>query len=153
MNDQWKNRLAELSLQLPEPLAALGSYSVVTIDDDRVYVSGLGPFENGKPVQGVVGGNLSVEQGQHAARLTMLMILSCLDQACGLENIERCLRMTVYVRAGADFQQHPKVADGASELIKALFGSDKMPARSALGVHSLPMGIAVEIDTIFKLRR
>lgn len=65
----------------------------------------------------------------------------------------RCSRLTVYVRAGQSFTQHPQVANSASDLLLTLFGQDKLPARSALGVHTLPMGIPVEIDSIFELKR
>ena len=100
----------------------------------------------------MVGRDLSLEQAQNAARLTMLMILACVDQACGLDNVERCSRLTVYVRAEQSFTQHPQVANGASDVLLTLFGQDKLPARSALGVHTLPMGIPVEIDSIFELK-
>ena len=117
-----------------------------------MYVSGLGPFEDGKPIVGMVGRDMSVEKAQDAARLTMLMILACVDQACGLGKIARCSRLTVYVRAEQSFTQHPQVANGASDLLLTLFGLDNLPARSALGVYSLPMGIPVEIDSIFELK-
>lgn len=147
------DRLSQAGLQLPAPIAPLGSYRTVSISGNQVYVSGLGPFENGKPIVGIVGRDISLEAAQHAARLTMLMILSCVDQACGLDNIERCSLLTVYVRAEASFTQHPKVANGASDVLLTLFGQDRLPARSALGMYSLPMGIPVEIDSIFELKR
>ncbi|QET04421.1 RidA family protein [Cupriavidus pauculus] len=146
------DRLSQAGLALPAPIAPLGSYQTVSISGNQVYVSGLGPFEDGKPIVGVVGRDMSLEAAQHAARLTMLMILSCVDQACGLDNIERCNLLTVYVRAEPDFTQHPNVANGASDVLLTLFGRDKLPARSALGMYSLPMGIPVEIDSIFELK-
>jgi enamine deaminase RidA (YjgF/YER057c/UK114 family) len=145
-------RLAQLGLQLPPPINPLGSYTTVSVSGNQLYVSGLGPFEDGKPLVGIVGGDMSVERAQQAARLTMLMILACVDQACGLDNIDRCSRLTVYVRAEQSFTQHPQVANGASDLLLTLFGQSKLPARSALGVHTLPMGIPVEIDSIFELK-
>ncbi|AXF17394.1 RidA family protein [Paraburkholderia caledonica] len=145
-------RLAQLGLQLPPPINPLGSYRTVSVSGNQLYVSGLGPFEDGKPLVGIVGGDMSVERAQQAARLTMLMILACVDQACGLDNIDRCSRLTVYVRAEQSFTQHPQVANGASDLLLTLFGQSKLPARSALGVHTLPMGIPVEIDSIFELK-
>jgi enamine deaminase RidA (YjgF/YER057c/UK114 family) len=146
-------RLAQAGFKLPPPINPLGSYRTVSVSGSQVYVSGLGPFEDGKPIVGIVGGDLSLEKAQHAARLTMLMILACVEQACGLDNVERCSRLTVYVRAEQSFTQHPQVANGASDLLLTLFGQDKLPARSALGVHTLPMGIPVEIDSIFELKR
>ena len=145
-------RLQQLGIVLPEPINPLGSYRTVSESGNQLLVSGLGPFENGKPLTGVIGDDLSVEQGQHAARLTMLMILACIEQSHGLENIERCSRLTVYVRGTQSFTQHPSIANGASDLLLALFGADQLPARSALGVYSLPMGIPVEIDSVFELK-
>ena len=145
-------RFAQLGLQLPPPINPLGSYRTVSVSGNQLYVSGLGPIEDGKPMVGIVGADMSVETAQHAARLTMLMILACVDQACGLDNVDRCSRLTVYVRAEQSFTQHPQVANGASDLLLTLFGQSKLPARSALGVHTLPMGIPVEIDSIFELK-
>lgn len=146
------DRLAQAGFTLPQPINPLGSYRTVSVVGRQVYVSGLGPFEHGKPLVGIVGRDMSVEEAQRAAQLTMLMILACVDQACGLDNVERCTRLTVYVRADRSFTQHPQVANGASDLVLTLFGQDKLPARSALGVHTLPMGIPVEIDSIFELK-
>jgi enamine deaminase RidA (YjgF/YER057c/UK114 family) len=145
-------RLAQLGIELPAPVAPLGSYQTVSISGNQVYVSGLAAFEDGKPIVGVVGGDISLERAQHAARLTMLMILASVHEACGLDAIERCTRLTIYVRALASFTQHPKVANGASDLLLDLFGANRLPARSALGVATLPMGIPVEIDSIFELK-
>src|SRR5579864_3378892 len=145
--------LAELGLELPAPVGPLGSYQTVVASGDQLFVSGLGAFKDGKPVTGRVGDDLSLADAQEAARLTMLMILACVQEACGLEKIERCLRLTVYVRAKKSFIDHPKVANGASDILLSLFGPDRLPARSAIGVHTLPMGIPVEIDSIFQLKR
>jgi enamine deaminase RidA (YjgF/YER057c/UK114 family) len=153
MDKPLHDTLQRLGLELPPPLNPLGSYRTVTRSGDQLFVSGLGPFKDGKPVVGVVGADVSIDAAQEAARLTMLLILACVEEACGLENVEQCLRLTVYVRADASFTQHPTVADGASDLLLALFGRERLPARSALGVHTLPMGIPVEIDSVFQLKR
>lgn len=144
-------RLSTLGLVLPQPIAPLGSYRTVSTIGNVAHVSGLGPFENGTPVSGIVGQDMSLERAQHCARLTMLMILACLHEQCGLDRVSRCARLTVYVRAAATFTQHPAVADGASDILLDLFGADRLPARSAIGVHTLPMGIPVEIDSVFEL--
>jgi enamine deaminase RidA (YjgF/YER057c/UK114 family) len=145
------SRLSRLGLELPAPIRPLGSYRTVLRSGNQLYVSGLGPFENGKPIVGIVGADLTLEAAQRAACLTMLMILSCIEDEYGLDKIDRCNRLTVYVRADASFTQHPQVANGASDLLSELFGADKLPARSALGVYTLPMGIPVEIDSVFEL--
>ena len=145
-------RLKELGLELPTPINPLGSYQTVSTSGNQLYVSGLGPFENGKPMVGIVGADVSIERAQHAAQLTMLLILASIEQACGLDKVERCTRLTVYVRADPSFTRHAQVANGASDLLLAVFGPDKLPARSALGLYTLPMGIPVEIDSIFELK-
>ena len=147
---RYIDRLKQLGFELPAPFPALGSYNVVTTAGNQVFVSGLGPIKDGKPVIGMVGDDMSLSEAQDAARLTMLLILASLEQSCGLDRVKRCLRLTVYVRAEASFKAHPKVADGASDLLRDLFGPDVLPARSAIGVASLPMGIPVEIDSIFE---
>lgn len=144
-------RLATLGLTLPSPIAPLGSYRTVSIIGNQAHVSGLGPFENGAPISGVVGEDMTIERAQYCARLTMLMILACLNEQCGLDQVKRCTRLTVYVRASASFTQHPAVANGASDVLLDLFGPHLLPARSAIGVHTLPMGIPVEIDSVFEL--
>lgn len=145
--------LKQLGLILPTPVKPLGSYQTVSIAGKQLYVSGLGPFENGKPIVGIVGADVTLERAKHAAQLTMLMILACVEEAYGLDKVERCSRLTVYVRADSSFTQHPQVANGATDLLLSLYGPDKLPARSALGVYTLPMGIPVEIDSIFELKR
>ncbi|SAK47220.1 endoribonuclease L-PSP [Caballeronia fortuita] len=151
MLDKTTARLTKLGLVLPKPISPLGSYQTVSIVGNQVHVSGLGPFEDGVPVTGIVGADMTLERAQHCARLTMLMIFACLHEKCGLDRISRCARLTVYVRASESFTQHPMVANGASDILRDLFGAKSLPARSAIGVHTLPMGIPVEIDSIFEL--
>jgi enamine deaminase RidA (YjgF/YER057c/UK114 family) len=146
-------RLAQTGLKLPPPIYPLGSYRTVSVSGSQLYVSGLGPVENGRPIVGRVGDDVLLDKAQHAARLTVLMILACVEEACGLVNVERCSRLTVYVRAEQSFTQHQQVADGASDLLLMLFGQERLPARSAVGVHSLPMGVPIEIDSIFEMKR
>jgi enamine deaminase RidA (YjgF/YER057c/UK114 family) len=152
MSNEIRAKLDKLGLQLPPPIKPLGSYQTLVTQGDQLWVSGLGPFKNGKPVSGIVGQDLSIAEAQEAAQLTMLMILSCIDEHIGLDAIEHCLRLTVYVRADQNFTQHPAVANGATDLLAHLFSEQQLPARSAVGVFSLPMGIPVEIDSVFKLK-
>jgi enamine deaminase RidA (YjgF/YER057c/UK114 family) len=152
MNPSLSQRLEQLGLGLPSPMSPLGTYRTVTTYGKLLHVSGLGPIENGAPIAGIVGDDISLEEAQRAAQLTMLMILASIDESHSLENIERCLRLTVYVRGNASFAEHYKVANGASDVLLHLFGRPNLPARSALGVYTLPMGLPVEIDSIFVLR-
>jgi enamine deaminase RidA (YjgF/YER057c/UK114 family) len=144
--------LEQLRELFPHPPQALGSYQSVSRDGQQVYVSGFGPFQNGRPITGIVGGDMSVVEARESAKLSMLMILSCLDDAFGLENVNRCLRLTVYIRADASFVDHAAVSNGASDLLKDLFGPENVPVRTSLGVHTLPLGFPLEIDSIFQLK-
>jgi enamine deaminase RidA (YjgF/YER057c/UK114 family) len=99
MNQKHAETLKHMGVQLPAPITPLGAYKTATRSGDLLFVSGLGPFKDGEPVVGLVGADLSIAQAQEAARLTMIQILACVDEACGLENVEQCLRLTVYVRA------------------------------------------------------
>jgi enamine deaminase RidA (YjgF/YER057c/UK114 family) len=146
------HHLEKLGFTLPAPIAPIGTYQTVSRLGTQLYVSGLGPFENGRPVTGIVGAEIDLNRAKHAALLTMMMILSCIEHSYGLDSVLRCARLTVYVRALPDFTEHPQVANGASDLLASLFGAENLPARSALGVSSLPMGIPVEIDSIFELK-
>lgn len=153
MNKEISQRLENAGLVLPEPLNPVGLYKAISHSNGQLFVSGLGPIESGKPITGVVGEHLSIADAQHAARVTMLLILAALEHEYGLENIQCCTRLTVYVRATDTFSRHPEVADGASLVLRDVFGEALLPARSALGVHTLPFGIPVEIDSIFELKR
>ena len=145
-------RLAQAGLQLPSPINPLGSYRTVSVSGSQLYVSGLGPFENGKPLVGIVGGDMSLAGSVRGPS-------DDVDDP-GLRRsgmrARKCREMQPtdsYVRAEQSFTQHPQVANGASDLLLTLFGPSKLPARSALGMHTLPMGIPVEIDSIFELKQ
>jgi enamine deaminase RidA (YjgF/YER057c/UK114 family) len=145
-------RLTQLGIELPAPIKPLGSYRTISKSGHQLYVSGLGPFENGQPVVGRVGSDISLPEAIDAARLTMLMILACVHEEFNLDDVEKCSRLTVYLRATDSFTQHPQVANGASDVLLHLYGPEKLPARSAIGVHTLPLGIPVEIDSVFDLK-
>ena len=145
-------RLAQLGIELCPPIKPLGSYRTISKSGNQLYVSGLGPFENGKPVVGRVGSDIPLAEAINAARLTMLMILACLHEEFNLDEVERCSRLTVYMRAIDSFTQHAQVANGASNVLLNLYGPEKLPARSAIGVHTLQLGIPLEIDSVFDLK-
>lgn len=145
-------RMHELGLTLPTPVEPIGAYRPVSIVGSQVYTSGLGPVGDVARPIGIVGRDVSLSEARDAARCSMLLILASLHKTCGLDDVVRCIRLTVYVRASEDFTEHATVADGATELLHTLYGPEKLPARSAIGVHSLPMGLPVEIDSIFELR-
>ncbi|WP_296185822.1 RidA family protein [Pseudomonas sp. UBA1879] len=152
MDKHILERLEKAGLVLPPALPAKGLYHSVVETNGELYVSGLGPIVDGKPLTGVVGQDIDLPNAKHAARITALLILAAVEQYCGLQNILRCTRMTVYVKADERFVRHPEVADGASEVLRDVFGENLLPARSAIGVYTLPFAIPVEIDSVFQLK-
>lgn len=152
----WAKRLADLGVELPDPLPPGGLYSSVVVDGVYAFTSGIVAVE-GPPLRlayaGCLGDDLSVEDGQLSARGALLSTLGNLAGALGgLDRIQRFLKMTGYVRATPDFQKTPTVMDGAAQLLADVFGTELLPARTAVGVSALPSGASVEIDTIVRLR-
>ncbi|MFM5906515.1 MAG: RidA family protein [Novosphingobium sp.] len=144
-----ESRLAELGLALPEPAAPVAAYVPVVIAGGLAHVSGQLPFIGGKLVTGRLGEGVSVEQGNAAAQACGLMLLAQLKAALGsLSRVERVVKLGGFVNSTGDFTDQPKVVNGASELMVAVFGDAGKHARSAVGVPSLPLGAAVEVDAI-----
>lgn len=150
-------KLKELGIEIPGPLPSGGLYASVVIDGDIAYTSGIVAIDIGPPIKlaygGLVGVDLGIEEGQASARSAMISTLANLHGALGdLDRIERVLKLTGYVRAASDFFDLPKVLDGASQLLIELYGDDRRPARTTVGVASLPGGASVELDTIVRIR-
>ncbi|MCB2075957.1 MAG: RidA family protein [Novosphingobium sp.] len=146
-------RLSGLGLVLPEPAAPVAAYVPVVVAGGLAHVSGQLPFVDGKLVTGRLGEDVSLEQGTAAAQACGLMILAQLKAALGsLSRIERIVKLGAFVNSTADFTEQPKVANGASELMAAVFDDAGRHARSAVGVPVLPLGAAVEVDAIAAVR-
>jgi len=146
-------KLAELGLALPAAAAPVAAYVPVVVAGGLAHVSGQLPFVGGALVKGRLGEDVSLEAGTVAAQACGLMILAQLKAALGsLDRIERIVKLGAFVSSTADFTDQPKVANGASELMAALFGDAGRHARSAVGVPVLPLGAAVEVDAIVALR-
>ena len=142
-------RLAALGLSLPAPAAPVAAYVPVVVAGGLAHVSGQLPFVGGALVTGRLGESVSLEQGAEAAQACGLMILAQLKAALGsLARIERVVKLGAFVSSTADFTDQPKVANGASELMAAVFGEAGKHARSAVGVPVLPLGAAVEVDAV-----
>jgi enamine deaminase RidA (YjgF/YER057c/UK114 family) len=147
-------RLADLGITLPKPMAPVATYVPVTIAGNLVIVSGQLPAIDGKvAVTGKLGAGVSLEEGQHAARLCLINVLAQLQTALpgGLESIGKVLRLGGFIAAAPDFSQHAVVMNGASDLTVAAFGEAGRHARSTIGVASLPLDAAVEVEGIFWL--
>jgi len=142
-------KLAAMGLQLPEPAAPVAAYVPVVVSGGLAYVSGQLPFVDGRLVTGRLGEDVSLEEGAAAARACGLMVLAQLKAALGsLGRIERVIKLGAFVSSAAEFTDQPKVANGASDLMVAVFGEAGKHARSAVGVPVLPLGAAVEVDAI-----
>ena len=136
-------RLKELGVTLPTPPMPVASYVPYTISGNLVFLSGQIPIADGAlKYVGKLGVDIPLEAGQAAAQLCAINLLAQLKSACGgdLDRVVRCLRLGVFVNAAPEYGQHPEVANGASDLIAALFGDAGKHARAAVGVGSLPRG-------------
>ena len=148
-DSEIESRLAELGLVLPVAAAPVAAYIPVVIAGGLAHVSGQLPFIDGKLVTGRLGEDVSVDQGNAAAQACGLMILAQLKAALGsLSRVERIVKLGGFVNSAGDFTDQPKVINGASELMVAVFGDAGKHARSAVGVPCLPLGAAVEVDAI-----
>jgi enamine deaminase RidA (YjgF/YER057c/UK114 family) len=146
-------KLAELGLTLPQAAAPVAAYVPVVVQGGLAYVSGQVSFVDGTLVKGRLGEDVSLEDGIRAAQGCGLMILAQLKAALGsLERVERVVKLGGFVNCTADFTDQPKVINGASELMQAVFGEAGKHARAAVGVPALPLGCAVEVDAIVALR-
>ena len=146
-------KLEQLGLTLPAAAAPVAAYVPVVIADGLAFVSGQVSFIDGVLVKGRLGDDVSLEQGIAAAQGCGLMILAQLKAALGsLDRVERVVKLGAFVNCTADFTDQPKVANGASELMVAVFGDAGRHARAAVGAPSLPLGVAVEVDAIVAIR-
>ena len=146
-------KLAEMGLVLPEPAAPVAAYVPVVVAGGLGHVSGQLPFIDGVLVQGRLGDDVNTGEGYEAAQACGLMILAQLRAALGsLERVERVVKLGAFVCSTSEFTDQPKVANGASELMAAVFGDAGRHARSAVGVPALPLGAAVEVDAIVAVR-
>lgn len=143
-----------LDIELPPAPAAAGSYQLAKRYKDMVFLSGHGPVENGQLITGKVGGDLTAEEGAHAARVTGLNILATLKQELDeLENVTSVLKLLGMVNVAPGFDALPAVINGCSDLFVEVFGEKVgRHARSAVGMAELPFGMAVEIEAIVAVR-
>lgn len=148
-----ETKLAELGLTLPVAATPVAAYVSVVIAGGLAHVSGQLPFIDGALVKGRLGEDVSVEEGYAAAKACGLMILAQLKAALGsLDKVERVVKLGAFISSTGDFTDQPKVANGVSELMVAVFGDSGKHARSAVGVPVLPLGAAVEVDAIVAIR-
>lgn len=148
-----EDRLRELGLELPEPPQPVANYVGAVTVGKLVFLSGHGPHWNGElRYRGKLGRDMDVATGQKAAELVMLNLLATLKREIGsLDRVKRIVKLLGMVNSAPDFGEQPKVIDGASNLLTALFGERGRHARSAVGMGALPFGIPVEIEMIVEI--
>ncbi len=148
-----EERIRELKIELPPAPRPVAVYRPVVVVERMAYVSGHGPLRSDKSlITGRVGADLTLEQGQAAARQVGLAILATLQGAGLLGRVKRVVKVLGMVNATPEFTEHPAVINGCSNLFAEFWGSDNgIGARSAVGMGSLPGNIAVEIEAIFEL--
>lgn len=150
-----EKRLASMGLELPPAPKAIGLYKPAVIVGNLCMTSGHGPLKSdGTLITGCVGRDLDQAAGFQAARQTALALLATLKSTLDdLDRIVRVVKLFGMVWCTSDFNQHPAVINGCSELFKDLYGDDAgVGARSAIGMNSLPVNMAVEIEGIFEIR-
>jgi enamine deaminase RidA (YjgF/YER057c/UK114 family) len=148
-------RLTQLGIALPDSVPPAANYVPWVRSGDLVFVAGQIPVQDGRDLNsGKLGAGVSTEQGQQAARLCAINILSQVKSALDgdLDRVVRCVRLTGFVNSAPDFTDQPKVMNAASDLMVAVFGEAGRHARAAVGCAALPRNVSVEVDAIFEIR-
>ena len=154
MSKNYENKLLSLGISLPDAPAPAANYVPYVVIGDMVYTSGqISGDENGR-INGKLGENFSVEQGQLAAKTCGINLIAQLKAACDgdLDRLVQVVKLGGFVNCTADFTDHHKVINGASDLMVEVFGVSGKHARAAVGSSSLPLGVAVEIEGVFQIR-
>ena len=148
-----EQRLQELGIALPAPPEPFGAYVEAVRTGNLLFLSGMLPTQGRQAVSiGRVGAELDVAAGREAARLAALNVLAVARQHLGsLGKVTRIVRLGVSIVTSGDVRDHPRTADGASELLQDVFGPDKNPSRMVYGVASLPLGVPVELEVILEV--
>lgn len=149
-----EEQLQKLKLQLPPATAPIANYVKYVRTGNLIFLAGHGPTRaDGTSITGKVGKELSVQQGYEAAQVTALSLIATLKDALGgnLGKVKRIVKVNGYVNCLTDFTDHPKVINGCSDLLVAVFGEKGKHARAAMGMGSLPNNIAVEIEMVVEV--
>ena len=149
-----ERRLAELGIELGPAPNPIGPYVESVQTGNLLYLSGILPVIGHEPkFVGRLGREYGVEQGREAARIAALNVLSAARNYLGsLDKVTRVVRLVAYIATEGDFFAQPKVADAASELLRDVFGEDRLPVRMVLGVASLPLGVPVVLEVLFEVK-
>jgi enamine deaminase RidA (YjgF/YER057c/UK114 family) len=148
-----ERRLQELGIQLPAAPTPFGSYVETVQTGNLLFFSGMLPVVDHKPKYlGRLGKELDADTGRDAAYTAALSVLAAARKHLGsLDRVTRVVRLGVFMATHGDFFDQPRVADGASDLFRDLFGIERLPVRSVIGVASLPLGMPIELEVIFEV--
>ena len=148
-----EEKLAGLNIQLPQLSDPIANYVHVVRTGNLLFLAGKGPQQSsGEYIKGKLGKDLSTEQGYEAAKLTGVIQLAVIKKAVGnLSKVKRIVKVNGYVNSESDFYDHPRVINGYSDLMVAVFGDKGKHARTSLGVAALPMNMAVEVEMIVEV--
>ena len=155
MSKLINQRLKELKIDLPKTPNPVANYLPYTISENLIFISGQIPFFEGKLLySGRLGEDIAIEDGQKAARICGLNLISQLNQACGqnLDRVSRVIKINGFVNATSIFTEHALVINGVSDLMIEVFQSRGKHARAAIGCSSLPLGASVEVEAIFEIK-
>ncbi len=144
----------KLKIKLPEAKAPVGNYVATKISGKMLFISGqISIDENGQLIKGKLGKDLDTDAGYNAAKRCALSIVAQVKNACNgdLSKVKSCIKLTGFVNSTDNFNDQPKVVNGASDLIVSIFGDAGMHTRAAVSTNSLPLGVSVEVDAIFEL--
>ena len=146
---EYENNIKKLGILIPDAPNPVGSYVAYKIVNKFLYISGQISLN----FKGKLGKDISIEDGQEAAKQCAISIIAQIKQVCGgdLSKIKSCIKITGFVNSTEDFTEQPKVINGASDFITSIFGDNGKHARAAISSNSLPLGVSVEVDAIFEL--
>ena len=153
MRNNIEQKLQDLGILLPPAAAPAANYAPYITVGNILFVSGQISQNSDGLVVGKLGSNFSVDEGYDAARLCGLALIAQVKSACGTDwsRFSRVVRLGGFVNSTSDFLDHPKVINGASDLMVEVFGSCGAHSRAAVGSSSLPLGVAVEVEGVFEL--
>jgi enamine deaminase RidA (YjgF/YER057c/UK114 family) len=148
-----EEKVKELGIDLSGGPAPLGAYVEAVQTGNLLFLSGMLAVANHKPAfVGRIGAEVTVEQGRAAARVAAVNVLAAARGQLGsLDRVTRVVRLGVFLASAGEYDQ-PRVADGASELLRDVFGAERLPVRTVIGVASLPLGVPVELEVTMEVR-
>ena len=145
-------KISKLGIVLPEPPTPVAAYVPAVQTGDLIFISGQLPFVDGAlAFKGTVGGDVTLEQAQEAAKVSAINCLAVINSQVDLDKIVRVVKLTGYVASSPDFYEQPQVINGASNLLVEIFGDAGKHSRAAVGVAALPMGAPVEVEMIVQV--